>query len=106
MELKGTRGLFDTVKTSRMWNVATVLLRLAVLTRLFWGTKQRRFGRAPPDLAPAPRAATGEFLAQNLDVARAPPRLQDDHMLTGSEALGRSNGQNGTETCCCCLLVS
>ena len=30
---------------------------------------------APPDLAPLPRGATGEFLAQNLDVARPPPRL-------------------------------
>ena len=39
------------------------------------GHKMRRFGRAPPDLAPPPRGATGEFLAQNLDLARAPPRL-------------------------------
>ena len=38
--------------------------------RLFWGTKMRSFGRAPPDLAPAPQGATGEFLAQNLDLAR------------------------------------
>ena len=28
VELKGTRGLFDTVKSSRMWSVATVSLRL------------------------------------------------------------------------------
>ena len=33
MELKGTRGLFDTVKSSRTCSVATVFLRLAVLTR-------------------------------------------------------------------------
>ena len=39
------------------------------------GHKMRSFGRAPPDLAPPPRAATGEFLAQNLDLARPPPRL-------------------------------
>ena len=39
------------------------------------GHKMRRFGRAPPDLAPPPRGATGEFLAQNLDLARPPPRL-------------------------------
>ena len=80
MELKATRGLFDTVKSSRTWNVATASLRLAVLTRfggrlgqkrLFWGTKQRKFATAPPNLAPPPRAATGEFLAQNLDLARA-----------------------------------
>ena len=30
MELKGTRGLFDTVKSSRTWSVATVFLRLGV----------------------------------------------------------------------------
>ena len=79
------------------------------LPGLFWakmavfGPKLRRFGRAPPDLAPPPRAATGEFLAQNLDSARPPPRLQDCHTGKRSEALGRSNGQNGTETCCCLL---
>ena len=28
MELKGTRGLFDTVTSSRTWSVATVFLRL------------------------------------------------------------------------------
>ena len=56
------------------------------LLGLFWakmavfGPKLRRFGRAPPDLAPPPRAATGEFLAQNLDLARAPPRIADGYM--------------------------
>ena len=89
MELKGTRGLFDTVKSSRTRSVGTVSLRLAVLTG-FWGRfgpkkavlghKMRSFGRAPPDLAPPPRAATGEFLAENLDLARPPPRLQDGYM--------------------------
>ena len=39
------------------------------------GHKMRSFGRAPPDLAPPPRATTGEFLAGNLDLARAPPRV-------------------------------
>ena len=84
VELKGTRGLFDTVKSSRTCSVATVSLRLAVLTRFggrfgpkkaVLGHKMRSFGRAPPDLAPPPRAATGEFLAENLDLARPPPRL-------------------------------
>ena len=77
VDLKGTRGLFDTVKSSRTWNVTTVSLCLGVLPGFggYFGPKLRRFGRAPPDLAPLPRAATGEFLAQNLDLARAPPRL-------------------------------
>ena len=86
VELKGTRELFDTVKSSRTCSVLTVSLRLGVSPG-FWGCfgrkmavfgpKLRRFGRAPPDLAPPPRAATGEFLAQNLDLARPPPGLQD-----------------------------
>ena len=76
-----------------------------------FGPKLRRFGRAPPDVSPLLRAATGEFVAQNLDLARPPPRLQDGYMGRRSEALGRSNGQNGMETClllvaCCSLLVA
>ena len=72
----------------------------------FWPKTAQIFWREPPDLATPPRAATGEFLAQNLDLARPPPRLQDgEKMGKRSEALGRSNGQNGTETCCCCLLL-
>ena len=83
MELKGTRGLFDTAKSSGTCSVATVSLRFGVLPGFgsyfghkmaVFGPKLRRFGRASPDLAPPPRAATGEFLAQNLDLARAPPR--------------------------------
>ena len=86
VELKGTRGRFDMVKSSRTCSVLTVSLRLGVSPG-FWGCfgrkmavfgpKLRRFGRAPPDLAPPPRAATAEFLAINLDLARAPPGLQD-----------------------------
>ena len=119
VELKGTKGLFDTVKSSCMCSVATVSLHLGDLPGVWgyfgrkmdvFGPKLRRFGRAPPDLAPPPRGATGEFLAQNLDLARAPPRLQDGCMGNRSEAMGRSNGQNGMETClllvaCCLLLV-
>ena len=84
VKLKGTTGLFDTVKSSRTWRAATVSLRLDASPG-FWGyfvrkmaafgPKMRRFGRAPADLAPPPRAATGDFLAQNLDLARPPPRL-------------------------------
>ena len=84
VELKGTRGLFDTVKSSRTCSVATVSLRFGVSPGFggyfgrkmaVFGQKLRRFGRAPPNLAPAPQAATSEFLAQNLDSARPPPRL-------------------------------
>ena len=84
VELKGTRGLFDTVKSRRTCSVATASLCLGVSPGFegyfgrkmaVFGPKLRRFGRAPPNLAPTPRAATGEFLAQNLDLARAPPTL-------------------------------
>ena len=77
MDLKGTRGLFDTVKSTRTWGVATVPLRLGVSPGFggyfgrkmaAFGPKLSRLGRAPPDLAPLPRAATGEGLAQNLDL--------------------------------------
>ena len=117
VQLKGTRGLFDTAKSSHTWCVGTVSLRLGVLPGFggyfgrkmaIFGPKLRRFGRAPPNLAPPPQAATGEFLAQNLDLARPPPRLQDGYMGRRSEALGRGNGQNGMATClllACCLLA-
>ena len=36
-ELKGTKGLLGTVKSSRMWSVATVSLCLVVLSG-FWGS--------------------------------------------------------------------
>ena len=120
VELKGTRGLFDTVKSNRTCTVGTVSPRLGVLPGFggyfgrkmaVFGPKLRKFRRPPPDLAPPPRAATGDFLAQNLDLARPSPRLQDGYMGKRSEALGRSNGQNGMETCllllvACCLLLA
>ena len=82
MELEGNKGLF-VMGQSGTWSVATVSLRLAVLS-WFWdsfgpkkdvlGCKMRSFGRAPPDLPPPPQGATAEFLAQNLSVlAIAPP---------------------------------
>ena len=43
------------------------------LKQAFLGHKMRSFVRAPPDLAP--RGATNEFVAQNMGLARAPPRL-------------------------------
>ena len=114
VELEGTKGPLVARKSIRTWSVVAVCLRLAVSNpyqgcfgrkMAVFGPKLRRFGRVPPDLAPSPRAATGVFLAQNLDLARAPPRLQDGCMGKRFEALGRSNGQNGTETCCCLLLL-
>ena len=84
MELEGKKGLLFTSQLRHMWSVGTLCLRLAVMTG-FWGRfgpkkavlghKMRSFGRAPHDLAPPPRGATAEFLAINLDLARAPPRL-------------------------------
>ena len=84
VELKGTRGLFDAAKSSRTWAAATISLGLGVSPGFegyfgrkmaTFGPKLRSFGRAPPELAPPPRAATSEFLAENLDLARPPPRL-------------------------------
>ena len=72
------------MKSSRMCSVATVSLQLAVLNKFGGpfgpkkaglGHKMRIFEREPPDLASPPRAAGGEFLADNLDLTRAPPRL-------------------------------
>ena len=93
VELKGTRGHFDTVKSRCTWVVATVSLYLGVSPGFggYFGRKMAVFGPT--------RAATGEFLAQHLDLARPPRSLQDGYMGKRSEALGWSNGQNGMETC-------
>ena len=86
MELEGKKGLCFMGQSWRTWSVGTVCLSFAAMTGFwgcFWpkkavlGHKMRSFGRAPPDLAPPLRGATGEFLAENLDLARPPPRLQD-----------------------------
>ena len=117
VQLKGTRGLFDTVKSSRTCSVGTVSLRLGVAPGFggyfgrkmaVFGPKLRRFGRAPPNLAPPPRAAMGEFLVQNLDLARPPPRLSDGSSRVKPEAMERCSGQNGMVMCLlgCLLLVA
>ena len=84
VESHGNKGLFITGKSRRMWSVATISLYLAVLNGFQgrFGPKKadlwqnmRSSGRAPPDLPPSQWGTTVEFLAQNLDLARAPPRL-------------------------------
>ena len=84
VERECQKGLFVTGQPGRTCSIPTVCICLADLSGFrgrferkmaFFGPKPRRFGRAPPNLAPTPRGTTGEFLAQNLDLARAPPRL-------------------------------
>ena len=59
VDLKCTRGLFDTLKSSRTCSVGTISLCFAVSCGFggcfgrkmaVFGPKLRRFGRAPPDL--------------------------------------------------------
>ena len=82
VDLEGNKGLLVTGQSRRTWTIAPVSLHLAVLIgirgrlgpkKAVLGHKMRSFGRAPPDLGRAPRGATCEFLAQNLDLARPPP---------------------------------
>ena len=82
VELEGKKVLLVMGQSRRTCSVATTCLRLAVLTgfrgrfgpkKAVLGHEMRSFGRAPPDLAPLPRGATGDFLAQNLDLAKPPP---------------------------------
>ena len=84
MELQGNKGLFVTGRSRHTWTVATVSLCLAVSNaflerfgpkKAVLGHKLREFGRAPPTLAPPAWDATDEFLVENMDLARAPPRL-------------------------------
>ena len=115
MELESKEGLLVTRQLRRTWSVPTVSLRLSVLTG-FWGClgpktailghKMRSFGRAPPDLAPPPRGAGGEFLAQNLDLARAPPSLQDGESRVEPGAMRPSNSQNKKEKCLLLVVVA
>ena len=84
MKLEGKKGLFFMGQWRRTCSVGTVCHRLPFWTefhgpfgpkKAVLGYKMRIFGGAPPDLAPPPRGATGEFLAENLDLPRAPPGL-------------------------------
>ena len=78
------QGAFVTRNSRRKCRVWNVSLRLAVLNgfegrfgprKAVLGHKMCSFRRAPPGFVPRPRGTSGEFLAQNLDLARAPPRL-------------------------------
>ena len=73
----------------------------------------RSFGRAPPELAPLPRGATVEFWAENWDLARPPPGIEDGESRVEPTAMKRSNGLNRKEKClflacllACCLLLA
>ena len=74
VEVKGTRGLLDTVRSSRKCIIAAVSVRLGVSAGFggcfgrkmaVFGPKLHRFGRAPPDLAPPPRAPAVSFWLKN-----------------------------------------
>ena len=84
VELEANKWLFVMRQSRRTCSVATVSLCLSVLsvfrdcfgpTKSVLGHKMRGFGREPPELVPPPRGASVEFLAQNLDLATAAPRL-------------------------------
>ena len=85
-ELEGKKGLFVTSKSGCTFSVETSFLPLAVLTgfcgcfgpqKAVLGRKMQSFAKAPPDLVPPPQGPSDEFLAENLFLARPPPRLQD-----------------------------
>ena len=75
------------------------------------------FGRAPLHLSPLPWGANSELLAENLDFARGPPRLEDSESRVEPRALRWSSCQNRKERClfllacllhcllACCLLA-
>ena len=80
MELEGKKELCFTGQSWRTWSVGTVCLSFAAMTGFwgcFWpknavlGHKMRSCGRAPPDLAPLLRGASGEFLAEKLGFGKA-----------------------------------
>ena len=114
VELKGNRGLFDTVKSSRTCSVATVSLRLGVLSGFgvcfgrkiaVLGPKLRRFGRAPPDLAPPPGPPPasfwleiwiwqGDHLCSKMATWAKDPKRWDGAMA--------KTAQRRVVACCCC----
>ena len=86
MDLGGRKELEVTVKSIRTCSVGSVCLDLAVSTgfgggfgpkKAIFGHKMHSSGSAPPDLARPSWEATGDIVAENLDLARAAPRLLD-----------------------------
>ena len=84
MVLKARKSSLSRSISRFRWSVAIVSVCLSILRgfrgrsgpkKAVLGHKMRIFGSAPPDLAPLPQGATAEFLGENSDLARAPPRL-------------------------------
>ena len=114
MELKGTRGLFDTVKSSRTWSMATNFLCLGVSPGFggYFGRKWLFLAQNSADLGghlPTWRHRPGPPLV----IFGLKTWISQDHNVGSrmatwrklSEALERSNGQNSKDTCCCLLLL-
>ena len=77
VELEGNERLFVTGQSRRMSAVGTVCHRLAVLNGYqgCFGAQNAQFWEGTSRLdPPLPWGANGEFLTQNLDLARPPPR--------------------------------
>ena len=86
MKLEGSKGLVVTGQSRRALIIANLSPPLSTLTRyqgrfgpksIVFGHKMRGYGRAPPDLARPTAGTTGEFVAQNVDLARPQPREYD-----------------------------
>ena len=74
--MEGNKGMFVKGQSRRACSVATLSFRSSVLSRFqdyfrpkkaFLGHEMRSFGRKPPNLAPSPWGATGEFMTQIWD---------------------------------------
>ena len=85
VDLKGTRGLFDTAKSSCMLDVATFPfvwafcpgLRAILGEKGYFWPKTVQIWEGTSRFGASAGGANGEFLAQNLDLPRPPPSLED-----------------------------
>ena len=82
MELQGNKELFVTGQWKahvQCSNCFLLFVHFEWVSRPFlakkgcFGAESAQFWEGTPDLAPPTRGASGEFLAQNLDLARPPP---------------------------------